>query len=98
MSSAVAAPLSPGTVLGPYRIANVPGGGAVGEAVHSGTNERVAVKRLPESITSDTRLVEEYRRYIGAVQELRDPGILRVRSIEVANGAAIVAMDFAPRG
>lgn len=98
MSTDAAASLSPGTILGSYRVANVPAGGAVGEAVHTGTNERVAVKRLPDSLAADLRSFDGYRRFIGAVQALRHPRIQRVRDIEIVDGAPILVMDFAARG
>lgn len=98
MISAVAAPMLPGTVFGPYRIANVAGGAAVGEAIHSGTNERVAVKRLPDALAAEPSRLAAFRKFIDAVQALQHPRVLRVRDTSAFDGGAIQVMDFAPRG
>lgn len=98
MPTTDAASFSPGAILGPYRIVNVAMGGAVAEAIHTATNARVAVKRLPDALTADPKRLEEFRQFINAVQALQLPRIQRVREIGVFDGVGLQASDFAPRG
>jgi hypothetical protein len=53
----VSPPFAIGTVIGPYRIADAPADGATAEAIEISTNRRVALKRLPESLTRDAASV-----------------------------------------
>jgi formylglycine-generating enzyme required for sulfatase activity len=90
-------PLVPGAAIGPYRIASVPDGGAVGEAVDS-TQKRVAIKRLPDTLVDQPEKLAEFRELIQSISGLRHPGILNLHGVEVYDGAAYLIMEFAARG
>src|SRR5262245_55606283 len=97
MPSKLVTPFVPGAVIGPYCIANVPGGGAVGEAVDSNLR-RVALKRLPDGLADDWEKLGEFRALIQSISELRQPGIVGVHGVEVHDGAAYLVMDYSGRG
>jgi formylglycine-generating enzyme required for sulfatase activity len=90
-------PLVPGAAIGPYRIASVPDGGAVGEAIDS-TQKRVAIKRLPDALVDQPEKLAQYRELVQSVNALRHRGILTCHGVEVYDGAAYVIMEFAARG
>src|SRR5437763_16151198 len=97
MAVKLQSPFLPGAAIGPYRIASVPDGGAVGEAVDS-AQKRVAIKRLPDALADQPEKLAEYRYLIQSVSELDHPGIIGLQGVEVYDGAAYLVMEFATRG
>lgn len=98
MSLQTLSPFAIGTVIGPYRIANILSGGAVAEALDISTNRRWALKRLPDSLTSNPDRLAEYRQWIQRQVDLALAGTLGARGVEVHDGIGLLVTEFATRG
>ncbi len=89
--------LSPGTRLGPYEIISLLGAGGMGEvfrARDSRLGRDVAVKVLPERLSSDTEAHARFEREAHAVAALSHPNIVALLDIGKSGETAIVVMEL----
>ena len=74
-------PLTPGTALGQYEIRGALGAGGMGEVYRAYDNQlerEVAIKVLPESLTSDPERLRRFEQEARAAAALNHPNILAV--------------------
>ncbi|GMR22799.1 MAG: hypothetical protein BMS9Abin37_1173 [Acidobacteriota bacterium] len=86
-----------GVQVGNYRITEKIAGGGMGEiykAVHVGTGEVVAAKRLGERALEHDKATRRFLREVRAAKELDHPHIVRVRGLADWSGEPILLMDF----
>ena len=86
-----------GEVLGGYRIARRIGSGGMGtvyEAIQEGLKRRVALKVLPESLSSDTAFLNAFKREAQAVAKLNHPNIIQIFDIVADKGFHFFSMEF----
>jgi len=90
-------PLTPGTVLGPYRIVGPIGEGGMGEVYRARDvrlNRDVAVKVLPEAFASEPNRRERFEQEARAIAALSHPNIVAIYDTGVADGRAFVVMEL----
>src|SRR5882672_4523003 len=82
-------PLAAHTRLGPYEIAMLIGSGGMGE-VYRGTDTRlgrdVAIKVLPQSVTSDPDRLRRFEQEARAAGQLNHPNIVAIFDIGTSDG------------
>ncbi len=82
-------PLSPGSMLGPYRLVGLLGAGGMGE-VYRARDERlgrdVAIKVLPEEVATNSDRLVRFEREARATAALDHPNILAVYDVGRHNG------------
>ena len=86
-----------GVQVGNYRITEKLAQGGMGEiykAVHVGTGEVVAAKRLGERALEHDKATRRFLREVRAAKELDHPHIVRVRGLADWPGEPILLMDF----
>jgi Tol biopolymer transport system component len=89
--------LKPGSRLGPYEIRGLLGAGGMGEVyrAHDPKLSRdVAIKVLPDGLTSDPALLERFEREAKAVAALSHPNILAIYDFGTADGHAYAVMEL----
>src|SRR5258706_3825236 len=89
--------LSPGTRLGPYEIISLLGAGGMGEvfrARDSRLGRDVAVKVLPERLSSDTEAHARFEREAHAVAARSHPNIVALLDIGKSGETAFVVMEL----
>jgi serine/threonine protein kinase len=93
----VAAALTPGVELGPYRIVGPLDTGAMGE-VYRARDTRlardVAVKVLPATLSLDAERIARLEREARVLAALNHPHIATIYSLEVANGICALVMEL----
>ena len=99
MGSAVNQPmaLSAGTRLGPYEIQSALGAGGMGEvyrAKDTRLDRTVAIKILPEHLSSDPQLRERFDREAKAISSLSHPHICPLYDIGHQNGIDYLVMEY----
>jgi len=86
-----------GQTLGEFEIVATIGHGGMG-AVYKGRqaalNRFVAIKVLPEHLTSDAAFIERFHREARAVAAVRHPNIIEVHTIGSERGHEFIAMEF----
>ena len=86
-----------GQTLGEFEIVATIGHGGMG-AVYKGfqraLNRFVAIKVLPEHLTSDAAFIERFHREARAVAAVRHPNIIEVHTIGSERGYEFIAMEF----
>ena len=89
--------LSPGTMLGSYRIESPLGAGGMGE-VYRATDTRlgreVAVKILPEHLASFAEARERFEREARVISSLSHPSICTLFDIGTQDGSAYLVMEL----
>ena len=86
-----------GSRVGNYQITEKLARGGMGEiykAVHVGSGEVVAAKRLGESALEHDKATRRFLREVRAAMELEHPNIVRVRGLADWPGEPLLLMDF----
>lgn len=90
-------PLQPGARLGPYEIISPLGAGGMGE-VYRGRDTRldrvVAIKILPDHLSSQPDLRQRFEREARTVSSLNHPHICTVHDIGHQNGSDYLVMEY----
>jgi len=90
-------PLTPGTRLGPYEIVAPLGAGGMGEvyrAVDTRLGREIALKVLPDHVSSDPDRLARFAREARAVAMLSHPHIMAIFEFGEHDGVACVAMEL----
>src|SRR6202035_1383756 len=90
-------PLFPGAKLGPYEIAAAIGAGGMGEvyrARDTRLNRDVAIKVLPEHLSSNPELRERFEREARAISQLSHPHICVLYDIGKNEGADYLVLEY----
>ena len=93
--------LTPGTVLGPYEIAEKVASGGMGvvyRARHRLMERDVAIKAIRPELLEDQEFIERFRREARAVAALRHPHIVEIYDASIDSTPAFLAMQFLPGG
>lgn len=93
--------LTPGTVLGPYEIAEKIASGGMGvvyRARHRLMERDVAIKAIRPELLEDHEFIERFRREARAVAALRHPHIVEIYDASIDSTPAFLAMQFLPGG
>lgn len=94
-------PLTPGTRLGPYEIADLLGAGGMGE-VYRARDSRlardVALKVLPSEVASSPDRLARFEREARTVAALNHPNIVVLHSIEDVDGKHFLTMELVEGG
>src|SRR5579864_8471444 len=90
-------PLTPSTRLGPYEILTSIGAGGMGEvyrARDTRLDRTVAIKVLPEHLSSNPQLRERFDREAKAISSLSHPHICALHDIGRQDGVDFLVMEF----
>src|ERR1017187_2023653 len=90
-------PLTPGTILGQYEIRSPLGAGGMGEvyrAHDTRLDREVAIKVLPESLTSDSVRLRRFEQEARAAAALNHPNILAVYQMATHEGASYMVSEL----
>ncbi len=90
-------PLTAGTTLGQYEIRSPLGAGGMGEVyrAHDTRLDRdVAIKVLPESLTSDAERLQRFEQEARATAALNHPNILAVHQMATDNGVSYLVEEL----
>ncbi len=90
-------PLSPGTILGPYRVLAPLGAGGMGEvyrAEDARLGRSVAIKVLPEEVSRDPERRARFEREARAIAALNHPNICAVHDIGQQDGVDFLVMEL----
>ena len=89
-------PLSPGTRLGPYQVANALGAGGMGE-VYAARDTRlersVAIKVLPREFSDDAGRRARFEREAAAIASLSHPNICTLHDVGQQDGTMFLVME-----
>ena len=89
-------PLSPGTRLGPYQVANPLGAGGMGE-VYAARDTRlersVAIKVLPREFSDDAGRRARFEREAAAIASLSHPNICTLHDVGQQDGTMFLVME-----
>src|SRR5580704_604741 len=89
--------LAAGTKLGPYEIQSALGAGGMGEvyrARDTRLERTVAIKILPEHLSSNSELRARFEREARAVSSLNHPHICHLYDIGSQDGTAYLVMEY----
>ena len=89
--------LTPGTRLGPYEVVSPLGAGGMGEvyrARDTRLGRHVAVKVLPESVTSDKDRLRRFEQEARAASALNHPNILTIHDVGTEAAAPYVVFEL----
>src|ERR1035441_2240728 len=90
-------PLAPGTILGQYEIRSPLGAGGMGEvyrAHDTRLDREVAIKVLPESLTSDTDRLRRFEQEARAAAALNHPNILAVYQMATEGNVSYMVTEL----
>ena len=90
-------PLSPGSRLGPYEIAEQLGEGGMGEVYRARDvtlNRDVAIKVLPQALAADPERLARFTREAQTLAALNHPNIAQIYGLE--SGANALVMELVP--
>lgn len=89
--------LSPGTKLGPYEVLSAIGAGGMGE-VYRARDTRlgrdVAIKVLPQDLSSNADLKARFEREARVISSLNHPNICTLHDVGQHNGTDFLVMEF----
>ncbi len=94
-------PLSPGSLIGPYKVEVLIGRGAMGEVYRArdGRLDRdVAIKVLPAAYAEDTERLQRFRQEARAAGSLNHPHIVAVFDVGTHDGAEYVVSELVEGG
>jgi serine/threonine protein kinase len=86
--------LAPGTILGQYEIASALGAGEVYRAHDTRLQREVAIKVLPQSLTSDPDRLRRFEQEARAAAALNHPNILAVHQMANQNGLSYLVSEL----
>src|SRR5262245_11271602 len=89
--------LSPGSILGPYKIVEAIGAGGMGEvyrARDTRLDRDVAIKVLPDDLASDPDALKRFEREVKAVAALSHPNILTIYDVGVDHNVSFAVMEL----
>ena len=90
-------PLAPGTLLGPYEIGSPLGAGGMGEVYHARDtrlDRTVAIKILPQQLSSDPVRKQRFEREAKTISSLNHPHICVLYDVGHQNGIDYLVMEF----
>jgi serine/threonine protein kinase len=90
-------PLAPSTRLGPYEILAPLGAGGMGEvyrARDTRLGREVAIKLLPEAVSSHADRLARLEREARTIAALNHPNVVTLYAIEEADGVRFLAMEL----
>jgi serine/threonine protein kinase len=90
-------PLTSGTTLGPYEIQSPLGAGGMGEvyrARDSRLDRTVAIKVLPQHLSSDHDLKQRFEREARAISSLNHPRICTLHDVGYQDGVQFLVMEY----
>src|SRR5271166_6944179 len=90
-------PLAPGTKLGPYEIQSPLGAGGMGEvyrAKDTRLDRTVAIKILPEQLSSDPVCKQRFEREAKTISSLNHPHICTLHDIGSQDGVDYLVMEY----
>ena len=90
-------PITPGTKLGPYEISKPLGAGGMGEVYEANDtrlDRTVAIKVLPEHLSSDAERRERFEREARAVSSLNHPHICTLHDVGEHDGIHFLVMEL----
>ena len=89
--------LSPGTLIGPYKILSLLGAGGMGQ-VYRATDTRlardVALKTLPGSFTHDPERLARFRREAQVLASLNHPHVGAIYGLEEVSGQQVLVLEL----
>ena len=89
--------LAPGTILGQYEIRATLGAGGMGEvyrARDTRLDREVAIKVLPDSVTSDPDRLRRFEQEARAAAALNHPNILAIHQMATYDGASFMVTEL----
>jgi serine/threonine protein kinase len=89
--------LAPGTILGQYEIRSPLGAGGMGEVYRANDTRlgrEVAIKVLPESVSSDTYRLHRFEQEARAAAGLNHPNILAVYQMATHDGLSYMVTEL----
>src|ERR1035438_2905745 len=89
--------LPPGTRLGPYEIASALGAGGMGEvyrARDTRLERTVAIKILPESLSSDRERLERFQEEARILSTLNHPNLMAIYDVGSQDGMHFLVSEF----
>jgi eukaryotic-like serine/threonine-protein kinase len=89
--------LAPGRRIGPYEIIAAIGAGGMGEvyrAVDTNLKRQVAIKVLPESLSTDPDRLARFQREAEILASLNHPNIAHVHGLEKFDGALALVLEL----
>ena len=89
--------LSPGTRLGPYEILSPLGAGGMGEVYRAKDHKlgrQVAVKVLPEELSSEPERLQRFEREARAASSLNRPNTVTIHDIDEQGGTHYISMEL----
>ena len=90
-------PLTPGTKLGPYEIQSALGAGGMGEvyrAKDTRLDRNVAIKVLPQHLSSNPDLKQRFDREARAISSLNHPRICTLHDVGHQDGIDFLVMEY----
>src|SRR5277367_2611439 len=90
-------PLTPGSKLGPYEILSALGAGGMGEvyrARDSRLSRTVAIKVLPDHLSSNPEAKQRFEREARAISSLNHPNICTLYDVGHQDGIDYLVMEF----
>ena len=89
--------ISPGTVIGPYRVVSKLGEGGMGEvylAEDSRLHRKVALKILPSEMAANQDRMHRFKQEATSAAALNHPNIAHIYEIGESEGTNFIAMEF----